>query len=837
MKKLYTLGILAALILGGCQNESIVEKLPESSIFYATIEDNSTKTSLDENRNVLWKQGDQISVFDGNTINKQYQVTDASDGKTSATLNVINGGGYVAGTELTNNVAFYPYAAGNEIAKNGAGYNISCTIPATQNYAEGSFGNGAFPMVAVSGSTSDKNLSFKNVLGGLKLQLKGTAKIASITVTGNNNEILYGAATVTAQNGNTPTIALSDASAQTVTLNCGSGVQLNTTTATVFIIALPPMTMSAGFTVIATDTQGKQMEIKSVRSQTIARSSLLKMPEVNYSGAYGYVDLGLSSGVKWAAFNVGATAPEEYGDYFTWGATEPLYEAGYAQENPQAHWKTGMSDGYCYNNTPYQTANAADYASTKWSKYLGTTASSYKDNNANDADAKKAILDTDDDAAHINWGGSWRMPTETEWEELNANCTWTWETRNGINGYKVQSKIDGYTENSIFLPAAGYREGTSLSELGKYGYYWSGMLSTVFPTHARRFYFSNSNHEYIIHYRSGGLSVRPVISDVQNYGITGVSLNKTVTSLMEGSDETLIATVSKIAGAVNTQVVWYSSDPEVATVDFSGKVTAVSKGTAVITAQTVSGGFTATCTVTVSGYEYVDLGLSVKWATFNVGATAPEGYGDYFAWGATEPFYKVGYAQNSEAVWKTGKSDGYCWNNTPYQTANTTEASSTKWKKYLGEYSSNKDASATDADSKKTVLDLTDDAARANWGGNWRMPTDKEWAELGNTDNCSWTWTTINDISGYKVQSKKTGYTDNWIFLPAAGYRDGTSMAVDELNSSGSYWSSSLYTDRPYWATYTINPTESCSLDFIFSNHYYDRSSRFFGLSVRPVCP
>lgn len=98
-------------------------------------------------------------------------------------------------------------------------------------------------MVAVTGSTSDKNLSFKNVLGGLKLQLKGTVKIASITVTGNNNEILYGAATVTAQNGNTPTIALSDASAKTVKLNCGSGVQLNTTTATAFIIALPPMTI------------------------------------------------------------------------------------------------------------------------------------------------------------------------------------------------------------------------------------------------------------------------------------------------------------------------------------------------------------------------------------------------------------------------------------------------------------------------------------------------------------------------------------------------------------------------------------------------------------------
>lgn len=378
-------------------------------------------------------------------------------------------------------------------------------------------------MVAVTGSTSDKNLSFKNVLGGLKLQLKGTVKIASITVTGNNNEILYGAATVTAQNGNTPTIALSDASAKTVKLNCGSGVQLNTTTATAFIIALPPMTMSGGFKVVATDTQGKQMEIKTTKSQTITRSSLLRMPEVNYTGAYGYFDLGMPSGVKWAAFNVGATAPEEYGDYFVWGATEPLYEAGYAQENPQAHWKTGKSDGYCWNNTPYQTANATDYASTKWSKYLSTTTSSYKDNNANDADAKKAILDTDDDAAHINWGGNWRMPTDTEWAELGNtdNCSWTWTIINGISGYKVQSKKTGYTDNWIFLPAAEYRDGTSIDigELNCRGFYWSSLLYTyrpywatytINPTESCSLVFIFSNHYYERSSRFFGLSVRPV---------------------------------------------------------------------------------------------------------------------------------------------------------------------------------------------------------------------------------------------------------------------------------------------------------------------------------------
>ncbi len=226
-------------------------------------------------------------------------------------------------------------------------------------------------------------------------------------------------------------------------------------------------------------------------------------------------------------------------------------------------------------------------------------------------------------------------------------------------------------------------------------------------------------------------------------------------------------------------------------------------------------------------HEYVDLGLSVKWATCNVGATAPEGYGDYFAWGATEPWYQPGYAQSSSPVWKSGKSAGYTWKNTPYQTANTTSYSSTKWAKYLGSTTSSyKDASATSADALKTVLDPADDAARANWGGSWRMPTKAEQDELRNTDNCTWTWTTMNGVNGYKVVSKKSGYAGNWIFLPAAGYRLDTSL--NNVGSYGYYWSSSLYTSNPNNAYY---------LYFNSSNVDWRSNYRYYGHSVRPVCP
>lgn len=226
-------------------------------------------------------------------------------------------------------------------------------------------------------------------------------------------------------------------------------------------------------------------------------------------------------------------------------------------------------------------------------------------------------------------------------------------------------------------------------------------------------------------------------------------------------------------------------------------------------------------------HEYVDLGLSVMWATCNVGASKPEEYGDYFAWGATEPWYEPSYAQSSNPVWKSGKSGGYNWVNVPYQTnINTHGHSYTKWTKYVGHTSSSyKDPSATDANALKTVLDLEDDAAHVNWGGSWRMPTRAEQAELRN--NCTWTWTTINGISGYKVQSNKSGYTDRWIFLPAAGYRYDTNLY--NVGSYGYYWSSSLDTSIPALA---------CSLNF-HSDHRYSGDlgdRRNDGLSVRPVC-
>ena len=193
-----------------------------------------------------------------------------------------------------------------------------------------------------------------------------------------------------------------------------------------------------------------------------------------------------------------------------------------------------------------------------------------------------------------------------------------------------------------------------------------------------------------------------------------------------------------------------------------------------------------------NGHEYIDLGLSVKWATCNVGAEKPEDYGDRFAWGETAP-----------------KSD-YDWSTYKF----TTDGGRT-FTKYTG--------------SDKTVLDAADDAATANWGDAWRMPTLDEQKEL--LDNCTWEWqeagnTEFGGVPGMKVTSKKDGYTDKYIFLPAAGRCDGT--GVDGAGSYGFFWSSSLCADYPSHAYYLL----LCSGDEGWASYY-----RHSGFSVRPVCP
>ena len=189
-----------------------------------------------------------------------------------------------------------------------------------------------------------------------------------------------------------------------------------------------------------------------------------------------YVDLGLPSGLKWATCNVGAESPEEYGDYFAWGEVEP---------NTTYNWST-----YKYGSDSHQL--------TKYCNNSDFGKDGFIDN--------KTVLDPEDDAATMNWGGAWRMPTYKETDELETKCTWDWTTQNGVNGYKVT----GPNGNSIFLPAAGRMDEDAPNYVGSYGRYWSSSLSAVGPLGANDVYFGSGYVDRYGDYRFLGQSVRPV---------------------------------------------------------------------------------------------------------------------------------------------------------------------------------------------------------------------------------------------------------------------------------------------------------------------------------------
>ena len=390
-----------------------------------------------------------------------------------------------------------------------------------------------------------------------------------------------------------------------------------------------------------------------------------------------YVDLGLPSGTLWATCNVGASKPEEAGDYFAWGETQP---------KDTYNWSTYLLCDGSYNTLTKYCTNES----------FGTV-----DNITE--------LEPEDDVAAANWGSEWQMPTREQILELvsSNNTTTTWTTQNGVDGRLITSKVNG---NSIFLPANGYYNESSLQSAGTACYYWSRSLDASSNDLGQGLYYSsdylltNSTRRYY------GRAVRPV----------------RVKEVVE--------------------------------------------------------------------HEYVDLGLpsGTLWATCNVGANKPEEFGDYFAWGETEP--KNNYS------WET-----YKWCMGTKQTLTRYCFSSTYG--YNGF-----------TDDLKELLP-EDDAATVNWGEEWQTPNFEQTNEL--YDNTTTVWTTQGGVYGRLC----TGSNGNSIFLPAAGFRSDTSLTND--GSGGYYWSRSRGAAPWYYSPYYL---------FINSEYIFlTKEERDYGFPIRPV--
>lgn len=213
-----------------------------------------------------------------------------------------------------------------------------------------------------------------------------------------------------------------------------------------------------------------------------------------------WVDLGLPSGTKWATCNIGATKPEEFGNYYAWGEVTP-------------------KDFYSWETYKYGNEN-------QLTKY--NTNSFYARKGIADG---KTILELKDDAAHFNWGGKWRMPTRAQQDELRKQCYWVWtesyngsgvtgcivykaksESNKGVIVYEGRTPYSSYTlsDTHIFLPAAGCRYNGFRDYAGCHGYYWSSSLYPGYPLVAWYVLFYSDSVGGFRDYRCDGWSVRAV---------------------------------------------------------------------------------------------------------------------------------------------------------------------------------------------------------------------------------------------------------------------------------------------------------------------------------------
>ena len=337
-------------------------------------------------------------------------------------------------------------------------------------------------------------------------------------------------------------------------------------------------------------------------------------------------------------------------------------------------------------------------------------------------------------------------------------------TFQNVSEPKLIVSNNGYTFQTIF------ESGSSVLQMGKSGY-------MTIPT---------------VDSHRGWKQIFPVLD---------LSLNETIYYMNRGASFTLVASVSP-NDATNKEVMWSSSDTSVASVSSSGVVTTSTYkyGTATITAVSKENpSITAQCVISIiddNGYDFVDLGLTsgTLWATKNIGAESPEDYGDYFAWGEVS-----GYDD--------GKTS-FSWSN--YKWCNGSSSTMTK-------YCTSSSYGTVDY---LTELDLQDgdDVAYEQWGGTWCIPSEAQFKEL--IDECAWTWTSMNGVSGYKVVSKKNS---NSIFFPAAGSR---TTSLSYAGTYGIYWSRSLSADYSYKAD---------DLFFSSSDVYLSDGTRYYGRSVRPV--
>lgn len=556
----YSLMMITAVLGVACNDikefaESV--SFPEKEIVLTATREGlapGTRSFRLDDGSVWWSPNEEVSVFYGAGSNGGSKFV--SMNSAIAETVELQGSVQMAGSGK-DFWAVYPYSEDNSCD----GSSIITVIPDQQIGVEGNFSNDVFPTVAKSSSLS---LAFWNICGGIKFFVS-RSDIKSVTFKGNNNEPLAGKVKVAFGSDGTPVVQeVIDAKSE-VTLVAPDGGTFKV--GRYYYITLLPAELRGGITMVF-ETDNTIGTLVSDKAQTVKRSVFGVLKNIDSKVSEWetvWVDLGLS--VKWATCNVGADKPSEYGNYFAWGEVQP------------------KSD---YTWSTYKWCNGSSNTQTKYNinSLYGTV-----DN--------KIVLDHEDDAACINLGDGWRMPTYEEWTELINNCTWTWTDDyegTGVSGRIVTSNKSGYTDKSIFLPAAGDFYDGGQRNFGTNGFYWSSLLNTDSSAYASYVFFNSHGFRLFRNYRYVGKTIRPVYGEF--VPVASITLNESSLNLIVNSSAQLVATISP-SNATEPSVRWVSENESIATVDENGKVTAVAEGTTTVTAY-ASNGLSASCLFSIS---------------------------------------------------------------------------------------------------------------------------------------------------------------------------------------------------------------------------------------------
>ena len=851
MKKLYIIALSVLALAVGCQREEIAAPDTDASVYevYATTEDMPDTKTYMSGTEVYWSSGDKIAVFYKNTLRKRFDVTPESVASKNATFledtdyNMIG-----SSTSISNNAAYYPFCD-VICAAEGASYVLSnISLPAVQNYAPGSAGLGAYPMVAVTENTEDVNFRFRNVCGALMFQLKGYGFIRSVSIKGNSDEVLAGSAKVTAAYGKDPELALSSDSEadKTVTIDCGeAGVELDAETPVSFVFSLPPDALSGGFTITVTDIWGGSKEYSTTKPNTILRSKIRRMPPQEYIGVRppqegDYIDeYGVNhgqgveiDGVVWAPVNCGYHKDDfKYGKLYQWGRK---YGQGY---NGDLYDVDGNKSG------TYTDATVSSLNEGPVSLYVGQSEDnadkfyyhSYDWNSV--PDGKLWNFGTEDSPVKTEYDPcpeGWRVPT---WAELDGLCQHSspWTTESDQRGYWF-SGSNTYSDNvpKIFFLAAGrlFSSSGSAEFRGFAGYYWSSCPNDEYQYGI--FFYSNYVSLDFGGTRAYGYPVRCVQDDSELIPISSVTLDKTSVTMAVGQTQAVVATITP-ANANHQSAHWWSDDKSIATVDSEGNITAVSEGTVTITA--MAGMQTATCEVTVVAKgSYVDEygvnhGQGVKigetvWAPVNCGYHKDNfKYGKLYQWGRK---YGQGYSGNIYDLDGNKLKETYSDAIVPTVVSGPVDLTTGQSKDNENIFYNNSSSpydwlsnrndalwnSGTEDNPVKTDYDPCPDG--------WRVPTYAELNEL-RSNRSSWTTNSDGQI-GYWFSGASTYTSDApQVFFPAAGTHSYDGDSCSSRGDVGIYWSS-----RPYsTSTYNLRLLSSF-VDMMYI-------CRTYGFSVRCV--